>query len=113
MAPDFRDQPVLCVRAVALRASAAGPARVVVARQCRQRVRPDPCAQWRGVRHEQGGDAPDDPQPGRRVGRGWHPGQCGGAVVHPYAAHVRSAVGPGLLRGSDQPHADAPHWRAR
>jgi Tropinone reductase 1 len=36
-------------------------------------------AQRRGLRHDQGGDAPDDPQPGRRVGRGWHPGQCGGA----------------------------------
>ena len=59
-------------------------------------------AQWRGL-HEQGGDAPDDPQPRGRMGRGRHPGQRGGALVYPHPAHLRPVVGPGLLRGSDQP----------
>ncbi len=112
VAQDLRDQPVLGVRAVALRTSAAGTPRVVVHRQRRQRVRPDPCAQWRGLRHDQGGDAPDDPQPGRRVGRRWHPRQRSGTVVHPYPAHVRPVVGPGLLRRSHQSHADASYRRA-
>ena len=96
VARDIRGQRFLGFRTVALCAPAADPARGKQHRQRRQRVRLDPCALRRAVRHEQGRAAPDDAQPGGGMGRGRRARQRRRAVVHPHPAHVRQARRSGL-----------------